>query len=99
MSINTTINSTIIFTCEGVGDLLTVRVKFYGVNETKAATDTTVMERGFFVETSNDNGTRSAELQATAYEFNNNTNITCRVFDDQAANFSDSSTAILMIQG
>uniref|UniRef100_A0A1X7T4U1 Fibronectin type-III domain-containing protein n=1 Tax=Amphimedon queenslandica TaxID=400682 RepID=A0A1X7T4U1_AMPQE len=92
VSINTTINSTVTFTCEGAGDSIAFRVNGTAIFDN-------VRDRGFCDETFNDNGTRRGELEATAYEFNNNTNISCRVSTDDpvAALFSD--VAILMIQG
>ncbi|XP_019860563.1 PREDICTED: uncharacterized protein LOC109588903 [Amphimedon queenslandica] len=97
MSINTTINSTVNFTCEGVGTEITFRLQFYGENETRGATDEVAINRGFSFETSNDNDARTAQLQGTAYEFNNNTSIRCRVDTNNASLSSD--VAILMIQG
>ena len=91
VSINTTINATVTFTCEGVGNVITVEVNG------EMATNTDVMDREFFVETSSDNGTISAKLRATAYEDNNNTNISCIIETDNASLCSD--VAILMIQG
>ena len=91
VSINTTIKATVTFTCEGVGNVITVEVNG------QTATDTAVMGRGFIVETSSVNGTIRAELRATAYEDNNNTNISCRIETNNASLSSD--VAILMIQG
>ena len=91
VSINTTVNATVIFTCVGVGNTINVEV-----NETQA-TDTTLT--GFIVETFSGNGTISAELRATAYEDNNNTNISCRIDSDTDNASVSSDVAILMIQG
>ena len=93
MSINTTLNSTVVFSCEGTGDVLSFRV-----NNTPA-TDGAVVAKGFTVITSSNGGTIRAELQAIAYEHNNNTEVRCRAvtYDPLQSVFSD--TALLMIQG
>ena len=44
-------------------------------------------------------GTVRARLQATAYEYNNNTNIRCRASTDDPFQVEFSDTSILMIQG
>ena len=93
VSINTTLNSTVIFTCEAIADELTFRVN----NE--SATDTNVTDKGFSVITNNRGGYRIGKLQAIAYNFNNNTNITCRAITDQPLTLVFSNTAVLLIQG
>ena len=93
VSINTTLNSTVIFTCEAIADELTFRVN----NE--PATDAGVMSKGFTVITNNNGGYRRAELQAIAYDFNNNTNIKCRVISDSPLEILFSTTTVLTIQG
>ena len=93
VSINTTLNSTVTFTCEAIADELTFRVN------KEAATDAPVMSKGFAVTTNNDGGYRTAELQATAYSYNNNTNITCRAITDVPLTSVSSNIAVLLIQG
>ena len=93
MSINTTLNSTVVFYCQGTGDELSFRV-----NNT-AATDTGVTYKGFSASTSGSSGTRRAELQAIAYEHNNNTEVRCRASNDDPPQVNFSNTAMLMIQG
>ena len=56
------------------------------------------MNKGFTITTSS-SGTRRAELQAIAYDFNNNTNIRCRASTDNPPAILFSTTAVLMIQG
>ena len=92
MSINATLNSTVVFFCEAVADELTVQV-----NNTPA-TNTDVMDKGFSVTTSG-TGTIRAELQAIAYEHNNNTEVRCRALTDDPSEIVFSNTSILMIQG
>ena len=92
VSINTTLNSTVIFTCEAIADELIFRVN----NE--PANDKDVMNKGFTVTTSGI-GTIRAELQAIAYDFNNNANIRCRSLSDNPPAIFLSNTAVLMIQG
>ena len=94
MSINTTLNSTVIFTCEAIADELTFRV-----NNTPA-TDADVMSKGFTVTTGGTGaGTQRGELQAIAYDYNNNTNIKCRVSTDSPSETLFSDAAVLLIQG
>ena len=56
------------------------------------------MNKGFIVTTSG-TGTLRGELQAIAYDFNNNTNITCRASTNNPPAILLSNTAVLMIQG
>ena len=94
VSINTTLNSTVTFTCRASADELTFRVN----GETY--TDEDVMNKGFNGSTQNDSiGTRSGKLQAIAYNYNNNTNIKCRASNDNPATVVFSNTAVLLIQG
>ena len=92
VSINTTLNSTVTFTCEAIADELTFRVNNVPAN------DADVTSKGFTVTTSG-TGTIRAELQAIAYDFNNNTNIRCRASTDNPPAILFSNTAVLMIQG
>ena len=95
MSINTTLNYTVVFSCEATADGLTVEV-----NNTPAD-DTGVMAKGFSVTTIGTGDTMRAELQAMAYDYNNNTEVRCRASNDDLhqhqIEFSD--TAMLKIQG
>ena len=93
VSINTTLNFTVTFTCEAIADELTFRVN------NKPSNDAGVMNKGFSVTTSNTGGTIRAELQAIAYDYNNNTNIRCRASNDDPFTILFSNTAVLMIQG
>ena len=56
------------------------------------------MNKGFTASTSG-SGTLRGDLQAIAYDFNNNTNITCRASTDDPLVILFSNTAVLMIQG
>ena len=93
VSINTTLNSTAAFTCEAIADELIFRVN------NKAATDADVISKGFALLTSGTGGIRRGELRAIAYDFNNNTNITCRAITDEPLTAVSSNTAVLLIQG
>ena len=93
VSINTTLNSTVVFSCEATADQLIVRVNG------ELATDRAVRDKGFSVSSTSYGGTVRAELQAIAYEHNNNTEVRCRAsaYDPFQVDFSDTSR--LMIQG
>ena len=93
VSINTTLNSTVTFTCEAIADDLSFRVN------NKPATDADVISKGFAVSTGSTGGIREGELQAIAYSFNDNTNIRCRVSTDSPPEILFSDTAVLLIQG
>ena len=94
MSINTTLNSTVIFTCVAATKHL-----IFKVNDTLAS-DEKVKRKGF-VESTKDSGPfKNGTLRAIAYDFNNNTNITCKASnndDPPAVNYS--KPALLSIQG
>ena len=92
VSINTTLNSTVVFSCEAVTDELSFRVN----NE--VATNKGVMAKGFSLTTSG-TGTKRAELQAIAYDYNNNTEVKCRASNDDPPEIMFSDKAMLMIQG
>ena len=94
VSINTSLNSTVIFTCEAIADELTFRVN----NSPANAAD--VISKGFTETTiGHGTGTLRGKLQAIAYDFNNNTNIRCRVSTDDPPEVLFSNTAVLLIQG
>ena len=93
MSINTTLNSTVVFSCEATGDELSFRVN------NVAATNTDVTAKGFSASTSVSDDTRRAELEAIAYEHNNNTEVRCRASTDDPPEILFSNTSMLMIQG
>ena len=91
-SVNTTLNSTVNFTCEAVADTISFRV-----NDT-SADDQEVINKGFN-QTHQDNITGSIKrrvLIAEALFDNNNTNISCRAINSEIV-YSD--IAILRIQG
>ena len=91
VSINTTLNSTVNFTCQATAvDELTFRVNG------NSSTDENFI--GFTESTSVSFDLRTGRLQVTAYDVNNNTIISCRGSNDKpAVNYSD--TAFLLIQG
>ena len=93
VSINTTLNSTVVFSCEGTGDQLN-----FIVND-EAADDEAVINRGFSATSTNNGGTRKVELQAIAYNYNNNTKVACRAVTYNPLQAVSSSISILMIQG
>ena len=97
VSINTTLNSTVTFTCEAIADELTFRVNG------EPASHEEVIRKGFtFALIENPggpNGTLTGRLQAIAYNSNNNTQIKCRTSNDDPATVAFSDTAFLMIQG
>ena len=93
VSINTTLNSIALFTCEGIADDIGFRVN------DEAATDENVTSKGFNLATSNNGGVRRAELQAIAYDHNNNTNVSCRATTDDPPQVEYSNTSVLLIQG
>ena len=98
MSINTTLNSTVILTCEAIADELTFRVNG------EPASDADVINKGFAASTNESagpNGTtiRKGKLQAIAYNYNNNTNISCRASNDSPPTAVFSTTAVILIQG
>ena len=58
-----------------------------------------MISKGFTVTISGTGGTLRGQLQAIAYDFNNNTNIRCRASTDNPSVSMFSNTSILMIQG
>ena len=100
-SINTTLNSIVIFTCEAITDESTLELTFRVNN--KPSNDADVIAKGFTVstnETALPNGTtiRKGKLQAIAYNKNNNSNISCRASNDNSQ-LGFSYTSVLLIQG
>ena len=96
VSINTTLNSTVLFTCEAIADEVTFSVNF------KPASYEDVFRKGFTSSTSGTggpDGLRKGRLQAIAYDLNNNTAIQCRASNDNPATVVFSDTALLLIQG
>ena len=94
MSINTTLNSTVTFTCVATATdylVLTFRVNGVPANNEK------VKCKGFAESTNGSDHFRNGTLRAIAYDFNNNTNITCKASGN--ATVSDSKPALLLIQG
>ncbi|XP_019853923.1 PREDICTED: uncharacterized protein LOC109583152 [Amphimedon queenslandica] len=94
VSINTTLNSTVVFSCEAEG----AHELNFRVNDTQA-THNSFTESGFNVTTTTSNNTMRAKLQATAYEDNNNTNVTCIAHHDDNDTPIHSNVATLIIQG
>uniref|UniRef100_A0A1X7UUL9 Fibronectin type-III domain-containing protein n=1 Tax=Amphimedon queenslandica TaxID=400682 RepID=A0A1X7UUL9_AMPQE len=92
VSINTTLNSTVVFSCEATADALSFRVN----NLPDSNTDVTA--KGFSV-TSSGTGTIRAELEAIAYEHNNNTEINCTAITLSPLQAVTSNTVVLTIQG
>ena len=92
MSINTTLNSTVNFTCEATatGDLFLT----FSVNDSQSDDKNLI---GFRTSTSSPNNLITGTLRVKAYDVNNNTNISCRVSNDSAVGHSE--TAFLLIQG
>ena len=91
VSINTTLNSTVLFICEAITNVITFRV-----NGEQENNDNVI---GFTATTSELNGTTIARLQAIGYDFNNNTEIQCRASNDAPPTVVFSDTALLLIQG
>ena len=93
-SVNTTLNSTVNFTCEAVADEIIFRV-----NETSAS-DTVVINRGFIQQPQYtlSNGRKRRVLSAKALQNDNNTNISCRAIAFNSE-ILYSNIAILRIQG
>ena len=92
MSINATLNSTVIFTCEAIADVITFKVN----NE--SANHKNVKDKGF-IETTIGTGTLIGKLEAIAYDFNNDTEIRCRASNDCPETVVHSDTSLLLIQG
>ena len=96
ISINTTLNSTVYFTCEAIADVVT-----FSVNG-ELASHTNVKYKGFSESTGGTggpNGTRTGRLQAIAYDFNNKTEISCRGSNNVPPTVVFSNTSVLLIQG
>ena len=96
VSINTTLNSTVYFTCEAIADVITFSVD--GV----LASHGNVKNKGFSETTGGTggpNGTITGRLQAIAYDFNNNTEISCRGSNNVPPTVVFSNTSVLLIQG
>ena len=91
-SVNTTLNSTVRFTCEAVADEISFRVNNVSV------TLANVINKGFTQQpTESLEGDKlRGQLLAKSFEDNNNTNISCRAINSEIT-YSD--IAILRIQG
>ena len=92
-SVNTTLNSTVSFTCEAVVDTI-----IFQVNDTSAA-NVDIVNRGFkqqLIYTLNGSEVRRV-LIAQALVDNNNTNISCKAVNSGNVVYSD--IAVLRIQG
>ena len=91
-SVNTTLNSTVTFTCEAVTDDIIFRV-----NDTSAS-DTYIINKGFIQQPQKtlSDGKKRRVLLVEALIDNNNTNISCRAINSQIVT---SDIAVLRIQG
>ena len=88
---NTSLNSTVYFTCEATG----VDFIYFLANGTSAE-DTDIEDRGFSpTPQTTFNGTTRTSLSVWAQAMNNNTNISCQLVPGDI----DSANAILMVQG
>ena len=92
-SVNTTLNSTVSFTCEAVADLID-----FQVNDSSADT-ANVVDKGFIQQSAYpiNGGKLRRVLLAETLEDNNNTNISCRAYGFPVNINSD--IAVLRIQG
>ena len=93
-SVNTTLNSTVNFTCEAVADLIV-----FNVNNMSLSIDNIYNNRGFSQQNQISlNGMKKRRvLIAKAFEDNNNTNISCTAYGSPMN--IDSDVAVLTIQG
>ena len=91
-SVNTTLNSTVSFTCEGFADLID-----FQVNDSSADTSD-VVNKGFTQQPAYpiNGGKLRRMLLAKALKDNNNTNISCIAYGSIN---SESNIAVLRIQG
>ena len=91
-SVNTTLNSTVNFTCEAVADDVIFRVN------DESASDTGVINKGFTQQFQNtlSDGRKRRRLLAKALKYNNNTIISCTAVNSKLVN---SHKAVLIIQG
>ena len=91
-SVNTTLNSTVSFTCEAVADTISFKVN------NKSAANNDIVIKGFIQQPIDtlSNDTIRRVLIARALEDNNNTNISCRVINSEIV---CSDIAVLRIQG
>ena len=92
-SVNTTLNTTVSFTCEAIADLID-----FQINHSSADT-VDVLNKGFIQQSAHalDGGKVRRVLIAKALEDNNNTNISCRAYGSPVNVNSD--IAVLRIQG
>ena len=93
-SVNTTLNSTVSFTCEAVADDISFRVNgtpasehINGMNITQQPQDTL------------SGGIKRRVLTVKALKDSNNTNISCRAINYNVSDIVDSDIAVLRIQG
>ena len=93
VSINTTLNSTVVFSCEAIADQLSFLV------DGEAADNEAIIDKGFSATSTNNGGTRKVELQAIAYNHNNNTKVTCRAVTYDPLQAVSSNISVLMVQG
>ena len=93
-SVNTTLNSTVSFTCKAVADEISFRVN------DMSATYENVMNKGFIQQPTKllSDGNLTRELLAKSIEDNNNTNISCKA-SNHVMLIVYSDIAVLRIQG
>ena len=92
-SVNTTLNSTVNFTCEAVADTISFRVNDISVAELENKSIDGFTED---LQDKLSGGIKKRVLLAEALEDNNNSNISCRAINSKPV-YSD--TALLRIQG
>jgi hypothetical protein len=90
LSVNVSVNSTVIFTCEGLGNTI-----FFTVDGELVSNITN--KRFIQGNEVTINGTISRSLTGIAYKMNNNTNITCTIFSVCPESFDKSQVATLFI--
>ena len=95
VSMNTTLNSTVIFICEAIANDLSFRINGVPVNHEL------VQKNGFSDSISGcvNCSHRTGKLEAIAYDYNNNTEIKCRASNDSPSTVVFSEPALLLIQG
>ena len=93
-SVNTTLNSTVNFTCEAVADEIIFRVN------DASASDANIINRGFLQQPQNtlSDDRKRRVLSAKALQNDNNTNISCRAIAFNSE-ILYSNIALLRIQG
>ena len=95
-SVNTTLNSTVNFTCETAAAVDII----FRVND-ESTSDADIINKGFIVQRQNtlSDGIKRRVLLANALFDNNNTNIVCKAINSTSNNTAYSDIAVLRIQG